>query len=101
MSVRAERSGRRPGKRSGNLREMSRSGRGLRLVTEPARHPSAGGQRVLVVDHPIIAHRLSALRAVETDNATFRTIMGSRSAFVAYEALDRKSTRLNSSHLGI
>jgi len=55
----------------GNLREMSRSGRGLRLVTEPARHPSAGGQRVLVVDHPIVAHRLSVLRAVETDNATF------------------------------
>jgi len=74
---------------------MSRSGRGLRLVTEPARHPSAGGQRVLVVDHPIVAHRLSVLRAVETDNATFRTIMGELSAFVAYEALrtcERPST---------
>jgi len=42
---------------------------------------------VLVVDHPIVAHRLSVLRAVETDNATFRTIMGELSAFVAYEAL--------------
>ncbi len=42
---------------------------------------------MLVVDHPIVAHRLSVLRAVETDNATFRTIMGELSAFVAYEAL--------------
>jgi len=42
---------------------------------------------VLVVDHPIVAHRLSVLRAVETDNATFGTIMGELSAFVAYEAL--------------
>jgi len=66
---------------------MSRSGRGLRLVTEPARHPSAGGQRVLVVDHPIVAHRLSVLRDAETDNATFRTIVGELSAVLAYEAL--------------
>ncbi|MGO9583087.1 MAG: uracil phosphoribosyltransferase [Acidimicrobiales bacterium] len=66
---------------------MSHSGRGLRLVTEPARHPSAGGQRVLVVEHPIVAHRLSYLRAAETDNATFRTVMGELSAVVAYEAL--------------
>jgi uracil phosphoribosyltransferase len=56
-------------------------------VTEPARHPSTGGQRVLVVDHPVIAHRLAALRAVETDSAMFRTLMGELSAFVAYEAL--------------
>ena len=66
---------------------MSHTGRGLRLVTEPARHPSAGGQRVVVVDHPIVAHRLSVLRDVETDNATFRTIMGELSAVLAYEAL--------------
>jgi uracil phosphoribosyltransferase len=79
--------GRRFGERSGSLREMSRSGRGLRLVTEPARHPSAGGQRVLVVDHPIVAHRLSVLRDAETDNATFRTIVGELSAVLAYEAL--------------
>jgi len=42
---------------------------------------------VLVVDHPTVAHRLSVLRDVETDNATFRTIMGELSAVVAYEAL--------------
>ena len=42
---------------------------------------------MLVVDHPIVAHRLSVLRAVETDNATFRAIMGELSAFIAYEAL--------------
>jgi uracil phosphoribosyltransferase len=42
---------------------------------------------VLVVDHPIAAHRLAALRAVETDNATFRTLMSELSGMVAYEAL--------------
>ncbi len=42
---------------------------------------------MLVIDHPIVAHRLAALRAVETDNATFRTLMGELSAMVAYEAL--------------
>ena len=73
--------------RSGSLPEMAHTGRGLRLVTEPARHPSAGGQRVLVVDHPVVAHRLSVLRDVETDNATFRTLVGELSAVLAYEAL--------------
>ena len=73
--------------RSGSLPEMAYTGRGLRLVTEPARHPSAGGQRVLVVDHPVVAHRLSVLRDVETDNATFRTLVGELSAVLAYEAL--------------
>jgi len=87
VRARVGRFGRRFGERSGSLREMSRSGRGLRLVTEPARHPSAGGQRVLVVDHPIVAHRLSVLRDAETDNATFRTIVGELSAVLAYEAL--------------
>jgi len=42
---------------------------------------------VLVVDHPIVAHRLSVLRDAETDNATFRTIVGELSAVLAYEAL--------------
>ena len=42
---------------------------------------------MLVIDHPIVAHRLSVLRAIETDNATFRAIMGELSAFIAYEAL--------------
>ena len=42
---------------------------------------------MLVVDHPVVAHRLSVLRDVETDNATFRTLVGELSAVVAYEAL--------------
>ena len=42
---------------------------------------------MLVVDHPIVAHRLSVLRDAETDNATFRTIVGELSAVLAYEAL--------------
>ncbi len=66
---------------------MPRQGRGLRLVTEPARHPSAGGQRVLIVEHPVVAHRLSVLRDVETDGATFRTLVGELSAVLAYEGL--------------
>jgi uracil phosphoribosyltransferase len=66
---------------------MQRPGRGLHLVTEPARHPSAGGQRVLVVEHPVVAHRLSVLRDAGTDSATFRTLVGELSAVLAYEAL--------------
>ncbi len=42
---------------------------------------------MLVVDHPVVAHRTSVLRDVETDNATFRTLVGELSAVLAYEAL--------------
>lgn len=56
-------------------------------MTDPARHPSAGGNGALVVDHPVVAHRLTCLRDAETDNATFRTLVGELSSLIAYEAL--------------
>jgi uracil phosphoribosyltransferase len=40
-----------------------------------------------VVDHPVVAHRLAALRQPTTDSATFRQLTGEISALVAYEAL--------------
>jgi len=46
-----------------------------------------GRSSVLVVDHPLAAHRLSGLRDVTTDSPTFRQLVAELSAFVAYEAL--------------
>ena len=43
--------------------------------------------RTLVIDHPLVTHKLTALRDAASDTATFRSLTA-----------DRKSTRLNSSH---
>ena len=43
--------------------------------------------RSLVVDHPVVAHRLGTLRDARTDNETFRRLIADVSTFVAYEAL--------------
>lgn len=42
---------------------------------------------ILVVEHPVVAHRLAALRDQRTDSATFRQLVHDLSTFVAYEAL--------------
>jgi uracil phosphoribosyltransferase len=49
----------------------------------------AGGERggVLVVDHPVLAHRVTALRDVRTDRDTFRQLVGEITRFLTYEAL--------------
>ncbi|MGH8988276.1 MAG: uracil phosphoribosyltransferase [Acidimicrobiales bacterium] len=42
---------------------------------------------VLVVEHPLVRHRLVALRDERTDSATFRQLVHEISTFVAYESL--------------
>jgi uracil phosphoribosyltransferase len=42
---------------------------------------------VVVADHPVIAHRLCALRDARTGNAAFRQLVEEISGLVAYEAL--------------
>ena len=62
-------------------------GTGLRLLTGSSSHPASGPYGVLVVEHPVVAHRMGCLRDGETDNATFRTLVAELSGFIAYEAL--------------
>jgi len=42
---------------------------------------------LIVVDHPVVADRLTQLRDRDTDNFAFRRLTAELSAFVAYEAL--------------
>jgi uracil phosphoribosyltransferase len=44
-------------------------------------------ENVLVVDHPVVAHRLASLRDATTESASFRQLTAEISALVAYEAL--------------
>ena len=47
---------------------------------------------VLVVEHPLVRHRLVALRDETTESATFRQLVHEISTFVAYEALQDLGT---------
>jgi uracil phosphoribosyltransferase len=47
---------------------------------------------VLVVEHPLVRHRLVALRDETTESATFRQLVHEISTFVAYEALQDLAT---------
>jgi uracil phosphoribosyltransferase len=49
--------------------------------------------QTFVVQHPVVADRLSRLRASSTDDATFRRLLGELSGILAYEALDDLYTR--------
>jgi uracil phosphoribosyltransferase len=42
---------------------------------------------VTVVDHPVLAHRVTALRDTRTDRDAFRQLVAEVSGFLAYEAL--------------
>ena len=42
--------------------------------------------RTLVVDHPLVAHKLTALRDEETDSPTFRRLTDQLVTLLAYEA---------------
>ena len=42
---------------------------------------------VLVVEHPVVQHRLASLRDATTESAGFRALVHELSTFVAYEAL--------------
>ncbi len=47
---------------------------------------------VLVVEHPLVQHRLVALRDETTESAAFRQLVHEISTFVAYEALEGLAT---------
>src|ERR1700756_1761335 len=42
--------------------------------------------RTLVIDHPLVAHKLTALRDAESDTATFRSLTAELVTLLAYEA---------------
>ena len=42
--------------------------------------------RTLVVDHPLVAHTLTALRDVRTESPTFRRLADELVTLLAYEA---------------
>ena len=42
--------------------------------------------RLLVIDHPLVAHKLTALRDVRTDVPTFRRLVDELVTLLAYEA---------------
>lgn len=42
--------------------------------------------RTLVVDHPLVTHKLTALRDTESDTATFRSLTAELVTLLAYEA---------------
>jgi uracil phosphoribosyltransferase len=48
---------------------------------------SGDGVPVTVVDHPVLEHRVAALRDKRTDRDAFRQLMGEITGFLAYEAL--------------
>jgi uracil phosphoribosyltransferase len=51
-----------------------------------ASHKIPAGLEVVVVDHPLVASRLSTLRDARTDNATFRAALRELTAMLVYEA---------------
>ena len=64
----------------------------------------------MIVEHPLLQHKLSILRNKQTGTKEFRDLVGEIATLLCYEATrdlpleeveietDRKSTRLNSSH---
>ena len=42
--------------------------------------------RLVVLDHPLVQHKLALLRDVETTTKDFRHLMGELAAFLCYEA---------------
>jgi uracil phosphoribosyltransferase len=52
----------------------------------PTPHEIPAGLDVVVVDHPLATSRLSIMRDVRTDNATFRAALGGLTMMLIYEA---------------
>ena len=53
-----------------------------------------GSPRVIIADHPVVAHRIATLRSARTDAPTFRRVLGETAALVAYEALRDLATAI-------
>jgi uracil phosphoribosyltransferase len=63
--------------------------------SEPVPPVPAGSSHepnTLIVNHPLVEHRLSGLRDVRTDSPTFRQLVAELSTFVAYEGLRHLTT---------
>ena len=58
--------------------------------------------KVVIMDHPLVAHKLTIMRDKNTSVKDFRELVSEIGMLITYEATrdlpDRKSTRLNSSH---
>ena len=52
------------------------------------RTTSLAAMRTLVIDHPLVAHKLTRLRRSETSSATFRLLAEELVTLLAYEATD-------------
>ena len=55
-------------------------------------------KNVLVMDNPLITHKMAILRDEKTSSKEFRELIKEITMLMCYEVIDRKSTRLNSSH---
>ena len=53
---------------------------------QPLRWTRVSTMRTHVVDHPLVAHKLTALRDVNTDSPTFRRLADELVTLLAYEA---------------
>src|SRR5262249_42420309 len=60
-------------------------GNGRRPAMAPGRLGS-GAMRIPVVDHPLVAHKLTTLRDRRTDSPTFRRLADELVTLLAYEA---------------
>ena len=56
----------------------------LTSVRPAAAHTEA--MRLLVIDHPLVAHKVTALRDIRTDSPTFRRLVDELVTLLAYEA---------------
>src|SRR4029078_7813313 len=56
-----------------------RSTRDFRVATRPT-------DQLVVIDHPLVQHKLALPRDVETNTKNFRHLMGELAAFLCYEA---------------
>lgn len=56
-------------------------------VTGATGSSDSGGGRVTVVDHPLVAHKVTMLRRVETPSDSFRLLCTEITLLTAYEAL--------------
>ncbi len=59
---------------------------GMALRGGPARAATLPVMQTLVADHPLIAHKLTALRDIRTDTPTFRSLAEELVTLLAYEA---------------
>jgi uracil phosphoribosyltransferase len=63
------------------------AGKPMRGQEQPSREAVAGLPQLHISGHPVVAHKLTILRDMTTDSATFRSAMTDLTVCLAYEAL--------------